>query len=865
MDRFEATKTWQRAFEVRENDPDSSARQRLSSAFIAMREKVDSLVKRIDADCKGLTVHDVTHLDALWEMADVICGDQVPLTPAETFVLGGAILLHDAGMTAAAFGSLDELKLTPEWRDNAAAHFRQAEVPISTESLQSPPGELYSSILFATLRDLHAAQAEKLIERAWPAPADSGTISLIDDDKIRSAYGASVGRIAHSHHWPMQRVQDDLRSAVGAAVDMPPAWVVNEVKVACILRCADAMHVDYRRAPNMAFALNEPTGVSKDHWSFQNKLNQPTSRFDKLIYTSRSDFGPTDVDAWWLCVDTLRMIDQEISSSNVTLAEVADCTFTVGGVYAVDNLPALSKLIKTEGWVPVDAEVRVSDPVHLALTLGGSRLYGEGVLAPLRELLQNSADSIRALRKQEGYGPSYGVIRVVVERDGDGVILSVEDDGLGMSRAVMTGPLLDFGKSFWSSQLLRREFPGLAGKGLQPVGKFGIGFFSVFVLGDAVRVSSRRYDAGAADTEVLEFRSLARRPIVRKATAKERLSKASTCVRVRLKRPDAWIDAAAETADAIRQLIAALDVEVAYEDRTSGIAFRHSHEWTKVEPEQFLTELLGSDEEALAKRHAAHVRLIMAEDGEVFGRAALRLPDSEMHHASTSFISANGFITSEGSFSSDTIVGVRIGEVRTATRSSASSVVSRETMAIWATEQVTLIDQEAYSPWALVPVSRVVTSLGGESGSLPYVFAGNEFISRGRFIEILRTRRELKIPCERNYRENFEVMSFPELKSSYLLRKVDENVIVASERYVGSEGLGADISSRASNNEPFDADMSDTVIDHVKDRLGHVWKDIEAEWGVVACDVCRTKVYADKLLNSSGEKVSVVLYPGGAS
>ncbi|MBA2593659.1 MAG: hypothetical protein M3495_02490 [Pseudomonadota bacterium] len=44
----------------------------------------------------GLTVHDITHLDALWRVADQIAGPDYPINPAEAFVLGGAFLLHDA-------------------------------------------------------------------------------------------------------------------------------------------------------------------------------------------------------------------------------------------------------------------------------------------------------------------------------------------------------------------------------------------------------------------------------------------------------------------------------------------------------------------------------------------------------------------------------------------------------------------------------------------------------------------------------------------------------------------------------------------------------------------------------------------------
>ena len=48
---------------------------------------------------------------------------------------------------------------------------------------------------------------------------------------------------------------------------------------------------------------------------------------------------------------------------------------------------------------------------------------------------------------------------------------------MGMSEQVLTGPLLDFGNSFWGSTLASQEFPGLIASGMKAAGRFGIGFF----------------------------------------------------------------------------------------------------------------------------------------------------------------------------------------------------------------------------------------------------------------------------------------------------------------------------------------------------------------------------------------------------
>jgi hypothetical protein len=51
-------------------------------------------------------------------MVDIIVGENFSVTPTEVFILGGAILLHDAGMSLAAHPKrLDALQETETWKD----------------------------------------------------------------------------------------------------------------------------------------------------------------------------------------------------------------------------------------------------------------------------------------------------------------------------------------------------------------------------------------------------------------------------------------------------------------------------------------------------------------------------------------------------------------------------------------------------------------------------------------------------------------------------------------------------------------------------------------------------------------------------
>ena len=71
-----------------------------------------------------MTVHDISHLDALWDTASSVAEGAVNVNSAEAFVLGASILLHDAAMSLAAYpGGLAEVRTTVAWKD-AVARFR---------------------------------------------------------------------------------------------------------------------------------------------------------------------------------------------------------------------------------------------------------------------------------------------------------------------------------------------------------------------------------------------------------------------------------------------------------------------------------------------------------------------------------------------------------------------------------------------------------------------------------------------------------------------------------------------------------------------------------------------------------------------
>jgi len=540
---FQETQLWRRAFEPQPVDSasEAGARQRLKSALLKARENACVILNEIPIHLPQYTVHDISHVDALWEYAELIAGPNYALNPVEAFVLGTAFLVHDAGMALPAIGGIEALKAdTFVWR----AHLREAYANLTgreaeESDLASPSDDTVRAAMSEMVREGHATQAENLVAQMWPW--GGGSYALIEDAELREVLGPSIGRVAAFHGESIEMVDARFgkEARLGAPTSLPPAWTYDVLKIALMLRTADAAHIDDRRAPRLLAALRKPSGSSLPHWQFQSRLSRPilVERVNALRYESFRPFSQEEADAWWLAYDAFRIVDQELASADAVLRDRREETerFRARGVQNVKSPAQFAECLKVSGWRPVDASVRIEDPTKIVQRLGGEQLYGNDLSVPLRELLQNGVDAILARRLLEE-DPDLGKIEVEVAPIAEGKWrLSVSDDGIGMDEEILTKFLLSFGKSFWSSPAARQKFPEIVGAGYRPTGKYGIGFFSIFMLGNHVRIVTKLCKAGLEDFRTLRFGDgLNSRPVLHVSGAAERPRRFSTRVSVDL-------------------------------------------------------------------------------------------------------------------------------------------------------------------------------------------------------------------------------------------------------------------------------------------------------------------------------------------
>jgi len=119
----------------------------------------------------------------------------------------------------------------------------------------------------------------------------------------------------------------------------------------------------------------------------------------------------------------------------------------------------------------------------------------------LRELIANAADACERLRYEALAEPSLlgddPKPRITLALDADKRQLTVEDNGIGMSRDEMVEALGTIARSGTKAFLDRLEV-AKGGEESVLIGRFGVGFYSAFMVAERVEVISRRAGTDAA-------------------------------------------------------------------------------------------------------------------------------------------------------------------------------------------------------------------------------------------------------------------------------------------------------------------------------------------------------------------------------
>lgn len=271
----------------------------------------------------------------------------------------------------------------------------------------------------------------------------------------------------------------------------------NPKFVAILLRLADLLDIDEQRAPQFLYKLSKPSGISDDEWRQHFILdNFDKVKFNQNLNCKEIHFYGKSKDA-----NIHRKFLHYIDYFKEELIRATSLSENFrNDIYILKISPIPKLRFDTQGFSFADFKLSL-DYNAVTNLLMGENIYGNKKYG-LRELLQNSIDACKMYNElykkvQNPYDSYYPQIRLTVDQDKR--IVSVFDNGNGMSLEILKNYFLNVGVSYYKSKDYR-----YMGYDYKPIGNYGIGFLACFMLSQNVKIITKQLGENNANTIMIK-------------------------------------------------------------------------------------------------------------------------------------------------------------------------------------------------------------------------------------------------------------------------------------------------------------------------------------------------------------------------
>ncbi|NFO87269.1 hypothetical protein FDC58_04420 [Clostridium botulinum] len=463
------------------------------------------------------TDHGFLHINKTLEIADKIIDDETfgKLNTLDIGVIILSIFLHDLGMhlTYEAFinmistksndsidKSIDKKTWVTLWEEYLAEaklwsekkvknmfndDFKIKEPPVKREKATEEDKKFIGEFI----RRNHPRIAYEICVFGFPT-ADGDKMEFSSDSDIDIKLKKIIGYIARSHGlniWDNVRYieeefgRDQIRTTKN----------VHAIYIMVVLRMADYLDMDKTRAntPILKFKKINST-ISELEWIKHNvvdhiKIDYPDD--PESIYIYINDIKESKV---YLAIESLIKDMQR---------ELDTCWAVLGKVYgAFENLKLIFRRIhsnmdnkdiflKNIDFIPRRIKFDSNPDILKLLT---EPLYGKNPAYGVREILQNAID---ACIEKEKIADEKERMEVILTISDDEKYLLIEDNGIGMNENILINYFLVAGASLRNSDTWKKVYYKDNKSVIPRSGKFGVGVFASFIIGDEIEVETIRY------------------------------------------------------------------------------------------------------------------------------------------------------------------------------------------------------------------------------------------------------------------------------------------------------------------------------------------------------------------------------------
>ncbi|GAA0061923.1 HD domain-containing protein [Clostridium sp. CTA-1] len=463
------------------------------------------------------TDHGFAHINKTLEIADKIIDDETfgKLNTLDVGVIILSIFLHDLGMhlTYEAFvnmistksndsidKSIDKKTWAILWKEYLAEaklwsekkiknmfndDFKIKEPPVKREKATEEDKKFIGEFI----RRNHPRIAYEICVFGFPT-INGDKMEFSDDSDIDIKLKKIIGYIARSHGLNIWDNVKYIEEEFGRD-QIKTTKNVHAIYVMVALRMADYLDMDKARAntPILKFRKINST-ISELEWIKHNVVDHVAMDYQddpESIFVYINDIKESKV---YLAIDSLIKDMQK---------ELDTCWAVLGKVYgAYENLKLTFRRIhsnmdnkdiflKNVNFIPKRIKFD-SNPDILKLLV--QPLYGKNPAYGIREILQNAID---ACIEKEKIINDKEEMKVIITISEDEKYLSVEDNGIGMNENILINYFLVAGASFRDSDMWKKVYYKNNKSIVPRSGKFGIGVFASFILGDEIEVETIRY------------------------------------------------------------------------------------------------------------------------------------------------------------------------------------------------------------------------------------------------------------------------------------------------------------------------------------------------------------------------------------
>lgn len=324
------------------------------------------------------------------------------------------------------------------------------------------------------VRLTHAARIKDFIDYDY---GNGNKISSILKLNNNSGYADDIVQICMAHGEDYNFLKD-LRTETTKGV-----YTYNTQYLAVLLRIADYLDLDSKRTPMMWFSMMDIKGYSKEEWERHFIIHNDTKLKEYMDGKMQIYFDGESSDAkihrkYLKYIDDLK---KELENADELLnIKTAKSQYKFNVSTKIDNC------VRTKGFQYSDLRLNLN---YSAITelLMGKNIYGDCRLG-LREIMQNAIDACKIMKEipiDNNYLTNLAIKILYSKKEN---YVKIKDTGIGMTLDIVKNNFLNIGQSYYkSNEYLYNNYK------YEPIGQYGIGFLSCFLLSDNVTVKTKHF------------------------------------------------------------------------------------------------------------------------------------------------------------------------------------------------------------------------------------------------------------------------------------------------------------------------------------------------------------------------------------